>query len=113
MTRVMKLLSLANDEGATPHERELAEERAERLMHQHTIDRFEANQRLKNAGQERQKPIVSEWVLAFGEMQSEEHTSYEFPYQLITVFRAVVEHCGCRINDNYKYSKGNRIYQVV
>ena len=114
MTRVMKLLTLANDEGASPHERELAEDRAERLMAQHVIDRFEATQRLKRGDTQARKPIQSEWEVIFDEMQSDDHEyTYELQHQLITLMRAVMTHCNIRVNDQFKWKDGKRIYQLV
>ena len=58
MARINKLLLLAADEGASPHERELAEERAEKLMAQHVIDEHEARQAAERGGNRVRTPVT-------------------------------------------------------
>jgi Protein of unknown function (DUF2786) len=114
MTLVMKLLTLAEDEGASPHERALAQERADRLMAQHMIEEHEARMAAERAGGQVRKPTMTEWEIVFEELSSDDHSqTHEFQYQLITIMREVLDHCNIRVNDNYKYKHGNRIYQLV
>jgi len=114
MTKVMRLLALAGDESTSPHERALAEERAERLMAKHMLNRFEAAQRMKKGDTKARKPIMSEWEVIFDDMKSDEHgSSYELQHQLIALMRALMTHCNVRLNDDYKYKDGKRIYQIV
>jgi len=83
-------------------------------MAQHMIDRFEATQRLKNGDTTRRKPIMNEWEVIFEEVRSDDYkASHELQYQLISLMRALTKHCNIRVNDNYKYKHGNRIYQLV
>jgi hypothetical protein len=114
MTKVMRLLTIAEDERTNPHEAALCRERAERMMAQHTIDEFEARQRMKKGDTQARKPIQSEWEVVFDEMQSEDHEyTYELQHQLITLMRAVMTHCNIRVNDQFKWRDGKRIYQLV
>jgi hypothetical protein len=117
MSLVMKLLALANDEGASPHERELAEERAEKLMAQHMIDRFEAAQRVKHGDTKARSPIVDTWEVMMSEHKSEFHgDNYEFDYQIIDMMKYVLEHCNVRVNPDYKYGGSSfdaRVYTIV
>lgn len=118
MSRVMKLLNLANDESATAAERALAEEHAERLMTQHMIDRFEAEQAAKNAGHVGlRKPIKDEWSVPFAEHKAEgvdDH--WEFSNQIVDMMNYVLEHCNVRVNKygyKYDYKTKARIFQIV
>lgn len=114
MSRVTKLLALAADEGASPHERKLAEERAEKLMAQHMIDRFEAAERAKHGGTQARKPVETTWDIQMTDIKMDgADSSWEFQNQLVDIMMYVTEHCNIRVNRSYKYVNGNRRYQLV
>lgn len=106
MSRIMKLLAVANDENASPHERALAEETAERMMAKHMIDRFEAEQAAKKAGTATQrKPIQEDWEFASNAYVTKDGSGAEFDGQIRALMDAVLRHCNIRINPNYTYAK--------
>lgn len=108
MSRIMKLLNLANDEGATPAERQLAEEQAERLMDKHMVDRYEAEQAAKRMGHAVRKPILDTWEVpmsAFKTKDTDYATASEFDHQVISMMRYVLKHCNVRVNHNFDYAK--------
>lgn len=112
MTQIMKLLNLAADEGASQHERELASERAERLMEQHMIDRMDLKP------EEKGKIIVDEWELNIGLLGQQ---NYEYMSNMVQLMSSVLKHTGCRMNYNYSYKSIDedktdykiRIFKVV
>lgn len=106
MSRIMKLLNLANDTAATPAERALAEEQAERLMAKHMIDRFEAEQKAKNMGDSIRKPIQDEWEVDMGSYQPKDSKgNAEFNYQVLNMMQCVLRHCNIRVNNACTYAK--------
>jgi hypothetical protein len=114
MTRVMKLLALANDEGASSHERQLAEEHADRLMSQHMIDRWEATQRAKRGNAQARKPIQVEWNIQMQNLDAEGADNHlEFYYQVVNMMEYIIHHCGARVNRNFKFVDGGRQYKIV
>ena len=109
MTRVMKLMALANDESATPAERQLAAERAEKIMADNMIDRFEAAQRLKNGDTNARKPIHEKWVLPIADTGS-----YEFNGVVSELFQYVLQHCNIRLSHKVKHTNdGGWEFDVV
>lgn len=107
MSRIMKLLNLANDEGAQPAERKLAEEHAERLMAQHMVDRFEAEQKAKGNYHQKRKPIQETWEIVMSAYKSKtsDTSGNEFDYQVVDMMKYVLQHCGVRVNPNFTYAK--------
>jgi hypothetical protein len=106
MSRVMKLLTLAADENATPAERALAEEHTERIMAQHAIDRFEAEQKAKANHTQVRKPVQQTWEVVMSAYKSENNdyrSDSEFDYQIIDMMKYVLEHCNVRVNDKFDY----------
>jgi hypothetical protein len=105
MTTIMNLLNLAADENASPHERELAAQRAERLMEKHMIDRMDLKP------EEKSKIACDTWELHVNEMGD---TYYEYAYNMQMLMEDVLTHCGCRLNYNYTRVDGNtRSFKVV
>ena len=109
MSKIMKLLNLANDEGATPSERLLAEEQAERLMAKHMVDRFEAEQKAKRMGETVRKPVQETWEIhmsAYKDPNSQEYYSAsEFDHHVIDMMQRVLKHCNVRVHPKYTYAK--------
>lgn len=108
MTRVMKLMALANDESATPAERQLAAERAEKIMADNMIDRFEAAQRLKNGDTNARKPIHEKWVLPINDTGSR-----EFNGIVSELFQYVLKHCNIRMSMKVSYVEGGWEFDIV
>ena len=114
MARINKLLLLAADEGASPHERELAEERAEKLMAQHMIDEHEARQAAERGGNRVRTPVTESWSVNFAEQRSEAvNDQWEFDNQVVDMMMYILDHCNVRVNTNWRYREGQRIYQIV
>jgi hypothetical protein len=106
MSRVMKLLTLSADENATPAERALAEEHAERIMAQHAIDRFEAEQKARANHTQVRKPVQQTWEVIMSAYKGETgdyRNDSEFDYQIIDMMKYVLQHCNVRVNDNFDY----------
>ena len=93
MSRVMKLLELANDPNATKAERDLAQEHADRLMAQHMIDRMDLKP------EEKSKVVQDTWDLRVGDAGT------EFHYHVIELMGIVLKHCGVRLHPKYTYAK--------
>lgn len=106
MTRIMKLLNLANDESASPAERALAEEHAERMMAQHMVDRFEAEQKAKQFGTGTRKPVKDEWIIQMSIPKTDEEyaSASEFDFQIIGMMQYILEHCNVRVNKNWRHA---------
>lgn len=119
MSKIMKLMALANDDGATPAERKLAEEQADRLMAKHMIDRMEAEEAAKRAGgNQSRKPIVDTWELVLSEHRAEfAGGNYEFDNHVVDMMKYVLKHCNVRVNPDFKYGGksgySSREYQIV
>lgn len=116
MTRINRLLALAQDEGATQAERELAEERAERLMAAHMIEEWEARQHEDKNAPSARKPVCQDWeIFLSGAANEKVQDNYEFDHQVITMMQYVLQHCNIRVATSWKYGEGykSRIYQVV
>lgn len=100
MSQVMKLLSLAADPNTSEHERKLAEEHAERLMLQHTIDRMELKAEEKSRiSQETWEVRIGDATQAFQEQHS------EYGYSILRLVEDVLRHCHIRIHPNYAFGK--------
>ena len=105
---------LATSEGATEHERKRAEETAERLMAQHMIEEHELRKAAERSGKTANTPIVQDWSVNFAESANEAVADqWEFDHQILDMMMYVLDHCNVRVNRNYKYKSGQRIYQIV
>jgi hypothetical protein len=114
MQLINKLLTLASHEATPEHERKLAEERAEKLMAQHMIDEHEARQSAERSGKRVRTPIVEEWAVNFAESAHEAvDDQWEFDHQVLDMMNYVLDHCNIRVNTNFKYRDGQRVYQIV
>lgn len=100
VTRVQKLLNLAMDEGATEAERQLAQERADKLMVEHMI----AQADLKANDPKRGRVTHTEWSFEM---------SYEFRQDLENLLWAVMNHTQCRYTSKYDYTTHKRRLHVV
>jgi Protein of unknown function (DUF2786) len=103
MSRVMKLLELANDPNTSEHERQLAAEHAERLMAQHMIDRMDLKPEAKS------KVVQDTWDLIVGDVDG------EFRYHLKALMEMVLKHNGIRVHPKSSYAKnedGTTNYKV-
>jgi len=106
MTRVMKLLDLAADAGATEHERELAAEQAERLMAKHMIDRMEAEKAARREGRAERKPEKAKWDIRIGFSDNgARQQSNEYGSTIINLAVDVLVHCGIRVHPRAEYPK--------
>lgn len=108
MSRIMKLLNLAADEeGATSHERQAAEEMAERLMEKHMVDRFEAEQAAKKMGNSIRKPIQDSWEIYMSAIKVDDPTvaNAEFDAQILAMMQSVLKHCNVRVNTRFEYAR--------
>lgn len=82
ISRINKLLALAMDPSASEHERELAKERADRLMVQHQLDRMDLTV------EERSKIAEETWEF--------DTFDYKFRSQMISLADVIIRHCKCR-----------------
>jgi Protein of unknown function (DUF2786) len=114
MTLINKLLNLASHENTPEHEAKAAEERAERLMAQHMIEEHELRQAAERSGKKANVPVVHDWSVNFEEHKTEAVADqWEFDHQVLDMMMYVLEHCNVRVNTNYKYRDGQRVYQIV
>jgi hypothetical protein len=114
MARINKLLNMAADERTPEHERKSAEEFAERLMAQHMIEEHELRQAAERSGKRVRTPVVFDWAVNFAESANEAVADqWEFDHQVLDMMMYVIEHCNVRVNPNYKYRDGQRVYQIV
>lgn len=93
MSRVMKLLALAEDEGASPAERELAAQHAENLMAQHMIDRMDLK------AEEKSKVVKDTWSLNLGD------ADWEFRAAIRQLVLAILRHNNIRFYPKLDYGK--------
>lgn len=100
ITRVQKLLNLAMDEGATPDERRLAQERADKLMLEHMIEQSE----LKKDDPNRSRATSVTWKMKM---------SPEFRREIETLLSYVVRHAKCRYRVRVDYSDATQPHHVV
>lgn len=123
MTRIMNLLNLAADESATPHERKLAEELAEKLMQKHMIDRMAVE---RNASTQQKNTIeCQDWEI---HVDAAGDNSFEYAGIMGSLISAVLTHCGAKVNYNWDYKRreknpdnkydlgmdtGTRVFKVV
>lgn len=106
MAKVMKLLDLAADQGATPAERELAAEHAERLMAKHMIDRMDAERAARAAGRTERKPEQTYWDIRIGiANNSARAQSMEYGSTILQLAADVLTHCNVRIRPGVEYVK--------
>jgi hypothetical protein len=114
MTLINKLLNLASHENTPEHEAKRAEERAEKLMAQHMIDEYELREAAKRSGKQANTPVVHEWPVNFAESANEAVADqWEFDHQVLDMMLYTLEHCNVRVNTNFKYKEGQRVYQIV
>lgn len=100
ITRVQKLLNLAMDEGATPDERKLAQERADKLMVDHMIEQSE----LKKDDPNRSRATSDVWKMSL---------SPEFRREVENLLANVVRHTKCRYRLQVDYSDRDTPHRVT
>lgn len=98
ITRINKLLALAMDPSASEHERDLAQQHADRLMVQHELDRADLTV------EERSKIVQEEW--------SFEGLDYNFRSYMHQIAKTVLKHCKCQGVVTGLYSKRMSIQAV-
>jgi hypothetical protein len=110
ISRVTKLLALANDDGATPAERARAQELADKLMAQHVIERSELT------AEEKSKIVQDDWTLP------KDAKGGNFRHHVQRLMERVVKHSGCRGTTKYqrteatgenRYASGDYVYKIV
>lgn len=100
ITRVQKLLNLAMDEGATPDERKLAQERADRLMVEHMIEQSE----LKKDDPSRSRATSVTWKMNMGN---------EFRNATEQMLASIVKHAQCRYRVKIDFSDVEHRHHVI
>lgn len=100
ISRVQKLLNLAMDPGASDSERQLAQERADKLMVEHMIEQSE----LKKDDPRRSRATSAEWRL---------NINQEFRREIGTLLAAVVAHAKCRHHIKIDWSDRDNPYKVI
>lgn len=103
MSRVMKLLNVANDPNASESERTLAGEHADRLMAQHMIDRMDLKP------EEKSKVVTNKWDLNVGD-GGPRYSTY-----MKRMMDCVLVHNGIRVHpriENVKDENGHTVYGV-
>jgi hypothetical protein len=114
MARINKLLNLASHERTSEAERRAFEEKAERLMAQHMIDEFELRKLAEKMGNNVRKPVSDTWSVSFAEsVNNAVRDQWEFDNQILSMMMYILEHCNVRVNSRWKYSEGQRVYQIV
>src|SRR6516225_3454710 len=113
MARINKLLNLASHERTSEAERRAFEEKAERLMAQHMIDEFELRKLAEKMGNNVRKPVSDTWSVSFAEsVNNAVRDQWEFDNQILSMMMYILEHCNVRVNSRWKYSEGQRVYQI-
>lgn len=92
ITKVQKLLTLAMDEGATPAERQRAQEKADQLMVEHMIEQSD----LKAEDPDRSRVTSEEWQIDL---------SRGFRQDIEDMFWTVLNHAKCRYSHQTKYNR--------
>lgn len=100
ISKVQKLLNLAMDEGATPAERQRAQEKADQLMVEHMIQQSE----LKKDDPSRSRATHCVWKMSM---------SYEFRREIENLLSAVVRHTQCRYRLQVDYSDRDTPHRVT
>lgn len=98
ISRINKLLALAMDPSASEHERDLAQQHADRLMVQHELDRSDLTV------EERSKIAQEEW--------SFEGLDYNFRSYMQQIAKLVLKHCKCQGIVTGLYSKKMKVMAV-
>jgi len=93
MSRVMKLLALAEDESATPAERDLAAQHAENLMAQHMIDRMDLK------AEEKSKVVKDTWSINLADAE------WEFRDAIHQLVMAILRHNNIRFYPRLDWGK--------
>ena len=99
ITRVQKLLNLAMDEGATPDERRLAQDKADQLMVEHMIQQSE----LKKDDPARTRITHDVWSMKL---------SYEFRQDIMDLLYSVITHTKCRYTFKVDYADREQPHKV-
>lgn len=100
MSRIMKLLERANHPSTPPDEAALCNERAERLMAQHMIDRMDLK------AEDKAKIISTTWDINVGSVKSNDTSDWnDYGFTMVNLAMDILKHCNIRPQTNTSYKK--------